>query len=192
MNESANPDKKIESLLVGKTENLKELACINQVNSLIAMGKPIRETIERIAQEIPGALNHPESKAVCISYNNAKFKSSEFEVTNSFLSTEFKTIDDLKGEIRVYNLRKIVNNKSDSFLPEEKRFIEAIVGLIVEFLNGRKALQIIETSNEKGEEEDSLDADSVHITTQQLLQKFLDRHNSERNLFHELMPFKVK
>ncbi len=193
MNERVNPDKNIESLLIGKTENLKELACINLVNSLITMGKPIRETLEKIAHEIPGALSHPESKAVCISYNNAKFKSSDFEVTSSFLLTEFKTIDDLKGEVKVYSLKEIQNNKFGSFLTEEKRFVEAIAGLIVEFLNGRKTLEIIETSNEKGEaEEDILATDSAQITTQQLLQKFLDRHNSERNLFHELMPFKVK
>ena len=193
MNDRINSDKNIESLLAGKTESLKELACINRVNDILSMGKPIRETLEKISREIPGGLKHPESTAVCICYDNIEYKSSEFERTNRILSAEFKTIDDLKGEIKFYSLKKLPDLESGPFSHSEKRFVDAIAGLIVEFLNGRKTLQIIETSSEKGDAIEDMQAnDSKQLTTQQLLQKFLDRHNSERNLFHELMPFKVK
>jgi hypothetical protein len=30
------------------------------------------------------------------------------------------------------------------------------------------------------------------MSSRQLLQRFLNKHNSERDLFHDLMPFKVK
>ena len=193
MDERLNPDKKIESLLAGKTENLKELACINKLNSLINRGKPIKETLEQFAEEIPGAMKDPEYKAVCISYDNIEYRSSKFEETKLFIKKEFKTIDDLKGEIRVYYLKDNPSKKPSPFLSSEKRFIEAITGLIIEYLNGKKTLEIIETSIDFGEETGyNNEGDSKQITTQQLLQKFLDRHNSERNLFHELMPFKVK
>ena len=36
------------------------------------------------------------------------------------------------------------------------------------------------------------DDDITEVSSRKLLQKFLDRHNAERDVFHDLMPFKVK
>jgi len=34
--------------------------------------------------------------------------------------------------------------------------------------------------------------EALDISSRKLLQRFLDRHNEERDVFHDLMPFKVK
>ncbi|MCD6598581.1 MAG: hypothetical protein J7L04_12880, partial [Bacteroidales bacterium] len=193
MNEISNSDKYLEQLLAEKTDNLKELSCLNQINALFSYGKSIEETMGNIILQISKAMKYPEAAEVCLNYFGKEFNSSNFIKTKWVLTFDFISIDEQKGQLAVYYTKQFPEADIGPFLNREKRMLENITGLIVEYINGIKAREIIQTSkdNAKFPLKNSNNA-TKQLTTQKLLQKFLDKHNSERNLFHELMPFKVK
>ena len=193
MNKILDANKNIEKLLAEKTENLKELACINQIHKIIWEAKSIEEVLQKIVSRIPQSMKYSGFSEAAIIYGNKEYKSFDFNYTKWYLSSELQTIDDQKVRVTVYYLKQFPEAEAGPFLIQEKKLIENITDLVVGFLNGVKARQILQvprterqdlTSNQK--------KNTRQLTTQQLLQKFLDRHNMERDLFHELMPFKVK
>ena len=81
------------------------------------------------------------------------------------------------------------NNESEGpFLKEERDLIINIGSLLTGYINSYKARDILRLANIPQKE----DEDSKDVSSRKLLQKFLDRHNAERDVFHDLMPFKVK
>lgn len=193
MDTISNSDKYLEKLLAEKTENYKELACLNQLNSIFSSGKNLDDTLGSIVLQISKAMKHERFAEVEIQYLGKIYKSSNFRKTAWFLTVDFITIDEQKGQLSVYYTRPFPDADIGPFLSREKRMLDNIAGLIMDHINGIKAREIIQTTieNERHLPDKSKRAEK-QLTTQQLLQKFLDKHNFERNLFHELMPFKVK
>src|SRR5664280_2522707 len=74
------------------------------------------------------------------------------------------------------------------FLKEERDLIQNIASLLTGYINSYKARDIIKLSQVTPK----ADEDIKELSSRQLLQKFLDRHNAERDVFHDLQPFKVK
>ena len=72
------------------------------------------------------------------------------------------------------------------FLKEERDLIQNIANIITGYINSYKACEYYQARGLMIPEEDE------DVTGKKLLQKFLDRHNAERDVFHDLMPFKVK
>ncbi len=193
MNEISNSDRYLEKLLAEKTDNLKELTCLNQINAILSNGGNLDKTLKSIAFQISKAMKYPEAAEVSIYYLGKEFKSSSFNKTKWLLTCEFICIDEQKGKLDVYYTKQLPEAEIGPFLNREKRMVDNIAGLIVEYLNGIKAREIIETSKANGKfPSGNSNKITRQLTTQKLLQKFLDKHNSERNLFHDLMPFKVK
>ncbi len=178
-------DKDIASLLAEKTQNLRELACINGINAIISLGKGIDVSLQKLVEKIPESMAEPEKFGASIKYLHKEYKSGNFEASEYSISKSFSTIDDSTGLVSIYNLSDPLKQKA--FGHEEKRFLSSLASLITEYLNSYRAREVF-----RPDEEIIKEGGSRKLTTQQLLQKFLDRHNSERNLFHELMPFKVK
>ena len=101
---------------------------------------------------------------------------------------EFVTIDEEKGSIEIFYTREFRGEDEGPFLKEERDLIQNISSLITGYINSYKARDIIRlTQISQKDEEDLKD-----VSSRKLLQKFLDRHNAERDVFHDLMPFKVK
>lgn len=190
MDEFIKSERNIRKLLAEKTHNLRELACINELSEIIRLGKPIDETLQKIVDRIPAIMENPQNFGACIVYNQKNFKSSDFKFSKFSASAKFNTIDDSRGKVILYNLVK--TGKEKVFGYKHERFLSNVSLLITEYLNSFRAREVLrlrggEVAGEKDDENKGR-----NLSTQQLLQKFLDRHNSERNLFHELMPFKIK
>ena len=175
-------------LLHEQRERLKELGCINQTTYILKEGKPIEETLQQIALLLPAAWQYPEYTVAKISFMNKEFESLEFRETKWKMVQEFMTIDEEKGTIEIFYTKEFREEQEGPFLKEERDLILNIASLITGYINSYKARDIIRiTSVPKKEEEDL-----SNISSKKLLQKFLDRHNAERDVFHDLQPFKVK
>jgi len=175
-------------LLHDQQERLKELACINQTTYILKEGKPVEETLQQIALILPAAWQYPEYTVARILYMNKVFESSEFKETKWRMTQDFYTIDDQRGKIEVFYTKEFSIEDEGPFLKEERDLIFNISSLITGYINSYKARDVIRsTGSGKDEEVDFRDTPS-NI----LLQKFLDRHNAERDVFHDLQPFKVK
>jgi hypothetical protein len=175
-------------LLHEQRERLKELGCINQTTYILKEGKPIEETLQQIALLLPAAWQYPEYTVARISFMKKEFESLEFRETNWKMVQEFNTIDEETGTIEIFYTKEFREEHEGPFLKEERDLILNIASLITGYINSYKARDIIRISGVPKKEEEDLS----NISSKKLLQKFLDRHNAERDVFHDLQPFKVK
>jgi hypothetical protein len=104
------------------------------------------------------------------------------------MTQEFNTIDDKHGKIEICYTREFSFENEGPFLKEERDLIRNIASLITGYINSYKARDIIALSRTQADEEE----DPRNTSSRKLLQKFLERHNAERDVFHDLQPFKVK
>jgi hypothetical protein len=188
MVDDTNISPEFKRLVHEQRERLKELGCINQTTYILKEGKPIEETLQQIALLLPAAWQYPEYTVARISFMNKNFESREFMESNWKMIQEFTTIDEETGVIEIFYTKEFREEQEGPFLKEERDLIQNIASLITGYVNSYKARDLIRTSNAPKKEDDDL----TNISSKKLLQKFLDRHNAERDVFHDLQPFKVK
>lgn len=174
-------------LLHEQQERLKELGCINQTTYILKEGKPVEETLQQIVLLLPAAWQYPDYTCARISYGGNRFESVDFQETEWRIIQEFNTIDDEKGIIEIFYTREFSIEDEGPFLKEERDLIQNIASLITGYINSYKARELIHKVKPVAKEEDL-----KNISSKKLLQRFLDRHNADRDVFHDLQPFKVK
>ena len=175
-------------LLHDQQERVKELSCINQTTYILKEGKPIEETLQQIVLLLPSAWQYPEYTEARIRYMGKSFETPEFAETPWKMFQEFDTIDNEKGFIEIVYTQEFSIESEGPFLKEERDLIANIASLITGYINSYKARDIIRMSQIPQE----ADVDPKSVSSRKLLQKFLERHNAERDVFHDLQPFKVK
>lgn len=176
-----------KKLLHEQQERLKELACINQTTSILKEGKPVEETLQQIVLLLPPAWQYPDHTVARIKFMNNTFETPTFIETGWRMYQEFTTIDGEKGSIEVFYTKDFREEDEGPFLKEERDLIQNLGSLISGYINSFKARDLYRQTQGDTTEEDLSD-----ISSRKLLQKFLDRHNAERDIFHDLQPFKVK
>ncbi|MCX6325391.1 MAG: pyruvate, phosphate dikinase [Bacteroidia bacterium] len=209
MDELKNNNSEYNRLLHDQQERLKELACINQTTSILKEGKPIEESLKQIVLILPAAWQYPEYTVARIKFMGNEFESVDFRETNWRMAQEFVTIDEKKGSIEIFYTTEFNVENEGPFLKEERNLIQNIGSLLTGYINSYKARDIIRLTQvnqltgyiNRYKDKDTLrltqitqkdDDDSKEVSSRKLLQKFLDRHNAERDVFHDLMPFIVK
>ena len=175
-------------LLHDQQERLKELACINRTTSILKEGKPIEESLQQIVLLLPAAWQYSEFTVARIRFMGNEFETVDFKETIWRMTQEFSTIDGEKGLIEIFYTMEFSPENEGPFLKEERDLIQNIGSLLTGYINSYKARDIIRLSQIPKQE----DEDIKEVSSRKLLQKFLDRHNAERDVFHDLMPFKVK
>ncbi|NSW94202.1 MAG: pyruvate, phosphate dikinase [Bacteroidales bacterium] len=188
MSEEGQHSIKYRKLLHEQQERLKELSCINRTTYILKEGKPVEETLQQVVLLLPAAWQYPEYTVARIRYMGKDFESLDFRETKWRMAQDFYTIDGEKGTIEIFYTLEFRFEHEGPFLKEERDLIENIASLITGYINSYKARDIIRKVKVPEEEEEDL----RKLPSKKLLQRFLDRHNAERDLFHDLMPFKVK
>ncbi len=192
--DSPKSNDELQKLLHEKRERLKELAAINQTTQIIKEGKTVEETLRRIVHVLPRAWQYPENTVARITFDGKEYKSRAFEETEWKQSQTFSTLDNRTGEIEVYYLQKFRDIDEGPFLIEERQLIDNLASILNNYLNTVEARNILKKS---------LEADQVRsemkefhkpkeINSRKLLQKFLNNQNANRDIFHDLMPYKVR
>lgn len=170
-------------------ERLKELSAINQTTAILRTGKNIEEALHQICLILPKAWQYPEFAVCRIRYAGIECRSADFRETLWGQKQSFETIDNQSGCIEIYYLKAFPASYEGPFLEEERHLIINIANLITGFLNGIKGKAIIKMSSPA--EPRVKPTESVKYS-RQLLQTFLNRSNYNRDIYHDLMPFKVK
>ncbi len=173
-------------------ERLKELTAINQTTAILRTGKPIEEALHQICLILPRAWQYPEYTVCRIKYGNVELKTPAFRETEWSQKQTFETIDNQNGYIQICYLKAFQTSFEGPFLEEERHLIINLANIITGYLNSIKGKAILKKSVHK--DAGIIPADpSVPVKySRQLLQTFLNRTNYNRDLYHDLMPFKVK
>ena len=187
-------ENEIQRLIDEKKERLKELACINKTNQIIREGKEVEETLRRIVHILPIAWQYPENTVARISFRENEFKSRDFQETDWRIAQTFQTIDNHHGEIEIFYLKKFRDLDEGPFLKEERHLIDNLSTIINNYLNTIEARKILKQSLEKDQLKSEINEfkKASDFTNRKLLQKFLNNQNANRDIFHDLMPYKVK
>ena len=194
MSDLLHSDSEFRKLLAEKKERLKELACINRTTEILKEGRSIEETLRQIVLILPKAWQYPEHTVARIKFATLTYLTPGFRETEWKQMQSFRTIDDRGGTIEVYYLKKFDDLFEGPYLKEERDLINNLAGMIANFLNTMEARRILKKSFEKDliRTEISEFHKEKHISSRKLLQKFLNNQNSNRDIFHDLMPYKVR
>jgi len=187
------PSNDFSRLLAENKERIKELACINETTKIIKEGKSVEETFQKIALRLPKAWQYPEYTVARIIYGGHEFRSPNFKETEWSQKQTFQSIDGEEGVIEIFYTKKFPRLYEGPFLREERDLILNLSNLLLGYVNSLKAKEIIwKKDKEKQQKGDSTEGKLKKLNSRQLLQKFLNKHNADRDLLHDLMPFKVK
>jgi Pyruvate phosphate dikinase, AMP/ATP-binding domain len=173
-------------------ERMKELAAINQTTSILRTGKPIEESLHQICLIIPKAWQYPEFTVSRIHYGKIELTSPNFKETQWVQKQTFETIDNVEGSIEIFYLKAFPMSDEGPFMQEERHLIINLANIITGFLNSVKGKAILRKSKIDEPVSSSTDGKEKDKYSRQLLQKFLNRNNFNRDIYHDLMPFKVK
>ena len=173
-------------------ERLKELTAINQTTAILRTGKPIEESLHQICLILPRAWQYTEYTVCRIKYGSVEVKTPAFRETEWTQKQGFETIDNQQGYIQICYLKAFPASFEGPFLEEERHLIVNLANIIVGYLNSVKGKAILRKTVHRDAEETSQDQSVPVKYSRQLLQTFLNRTNYNRDLYHDLMPFKVK
>jgi hypothetical protein len=192
MHEHIKPEE-IQRLIFEKEERLKELNAINQTTAILKSEKLIEEMLQEICNLLPQAWQYPEQTVARIKFSGQEYISPGFSETKWVQRRSFETIDDNEGNIEIFYLKEFPVIDEGPFLKEERHLINNLAALISGYLNtirGKILLKVAQIQ-EKNAKKEKFETDRDD-TSMQLLQKFLNKHNSDRDIYHDLMPFKVR
>jgi len=192
-NELLNDPREIRKLIFERTERLKELSAINQTNDILREGKPVDETLQQLAKLFPGAWQYPEFTVCRIVYNEKEFLSPGFVESRWLQRQSFDSIEGGSGYIDIFYTREFVQLDEGPFLKEERHLISNLASSITGFLNSYAAKELLKRTRitDKGKTAE-IDQCEIPASGKQLLQRFLNKNNYDRDVYHDLQPFKVK
>lgn len=182
----------INRIIAENIERLKELAAINQTTGIIKEGKSIENTLQQICFILPKAWQYPEYTVARIIFDGQEYLSSGFRLSQWTMTQEFLTIDNRSGRIEVCYVKKFPHLDEGPFLNEERHLIENISSLIVGYINSETGKELLSVQKSKDPSQKEIIGAYVPVTNRKLLQNFLNKNNSDRDIYHDLMPFKVK
>lgn len=183
----------LKEILYEKTERLKELSCINQTTSILQSEKSVENALKRIVYILPDAWQYPDHTVARISFDGKEYMSPEFIVTKWRQRQPFLTIDDKFGEVEIYYKKEFPDIDEGPFMKEERDLINNIATLICNYLNtvqGEVAIKKYRSDEELKQKYEA--ARDFLLNKRKLLQNFLEKNNYDRDIFHDLMKFKVR
>ncbi len=184
----------IEKILTEKRERLKELGAINKTTNILRReGASIVEMLGEIAKILPAAWQYPDDAIARIKYGKDSFVSSaKFKETSWCQRKSFETIDGKEGSIEVFYLKEHTQQDEGPFLMEERDLINNLSSLISGYLNTFIGKDLLQKSTMQKDQEKPESERTHAAMSRQLLQKFLIKHHSDRDIYHDLMPNKVR
>lgn len=193
MEENNLKQRGFEQLKTETIERLKELSVINRTTAILKEGKPESETLQKIVHILPTGWQYPEFTTARIIFDKQEFRSIDFQKTKWCLSQQFETIDSKEGFIEIFYTKSFDSVDEGPFLKEERDLIFNLANIISGFLNSIKGKTALNRFSYEPEDiMPDKDAQKCSITSMQLLQRFLNKNNYDRDIYHDLMPFKVK
>jgi len=183
----------IKKLIHERGERLKELAAINQTTQILREGKSVDETLQQLVMIFPAAWQYPDYTNARIRFNGKEFRSPGFKEGKWIQRQHFETISGKTGAIEIFYTSEFVTADEGPFLLEERHLINNLANMVTGFLNSQEARTLLRKAQHQWLPEDKpAEGDAALPSSRQLLQKFLNKNNYDRDIYHDLMPFKVK
>jgi hypothetical protein len=142
---------------------------------------------------LPDAWQYPDHTVARINFDGREYMSPDFIVTKWRQRQPFLTIDDRFGEVEIYYTKEFPDMDEGPFMKEERDLINNIATLICNYLNtvqGEVAIKKYRSEEDLKQKYEA--ARDFLMNKRKLLQNFLEKNNYDRDIFHDLMKFKVR
>ncbi len=174
-------------------ERLKEMACINRTTGILKEGKPLEDSLQQIVMIMPQAWQYPEFTVARIRFAGMEFLSPNFRETGWTQRQPFLSIDNQEGSIEVFYLKEFPRSDEGPFMKEERELLHNLSELINGYLNSLKGKAILKKTLSDQSILDRYGTSSGQPKfSRHLLHNYLINSNINRDIYHDLMPFKVK
>lgn len=183
----------LDNLLYENRERLKELKLIDQTTQIVSLSLSVDDTLNRIVAIIPRSWQYPKYAVARITYAGKTYISSDFTETEWEQKENFITLDNKKGSIEVFYLKKFPKAYEGPFLREERNLIINLGKLVSGYLNNYKGRDIFNKSrfNKKTIFKPDEYRKSL-ISNKRPLQLFFNRQTIDKYIYLDMMKFKVK
>ena len=182
-----------DRLAFERRERLKELSAINRTTSILKEGKEVDETLQQVCSILPPAWQYPEYTAARIWYDEKEYKTANFQTTPWIQQQYFETIDGKKGFLEIAYLKDFMKLDEGPFMKEERELLNNLANIINGYLNSVKAKALFSGARKQDLYiSPKKDTKGAAGESRQLLRKFLNKNNVDRDIYHDLMLFKVK
>ncbi|MDA3823818.1 MAG: hypothetical protein PF450_14575, partial [Bacteroidales bacterium] len=187
-------EQEIQRLILERKERLKELTCINQTTQIIKENRPLEQTLNQIVGILPVAWQYPEMTVARIRLEDKVYASPGFRESKWKQSQNITTINNKVGEIEIFYLKDFEELDEGPFLKEERHLIDNLSSIISNYLNSIQARKYLKKSDESDSVRNEISQFKKPgvVNSRMLLQKFLNKQNANRDIFHDLMPYNVK
>jgi hypothetical protein len=183
----------LNSLLYENKERLKELHVINHTSYIISQGKPVDETLQKIAYIIPRSWQYSRYTTVRIGYEGRTYTSRDFKDTPWTMHESFITFDNKQGTIDVFYLKEFPRSFEGPFLKEERQLIINLGKLICGYINSYKGKEIYSKTNpEKIQPFNSGNYRQSLVKDKRPLQLFFNQQSLDKYIYLDMMKYKVK
>ncbi len=149
MSQVPRSEQDIQRLIAERKERLKELTCINETTQIIKENRTVEEILIQIAEILPKAWQYPEMTVARIWFEGKPYVSKGFREGDWRMAQKFDTIDNRKGSIEVFYLKKFPELDEGPFLKEERQLIENLASIIANYLNSHEARKVLHKTEEK-------------------------------------------
>jgi hypothetical protein len=183
-----------QKLLLEKTERVKELDGLNVTSMIIGKGLSMEDTLSKICSYLPQAWQYPENTAARITYGEKVYKTKNFVQSKWKQKKDFVTIDNAKGTIEIFYLKKFPDADEGPFLKEERFLLNNITTLLTGYLNSVVGKEYYYKKPDTQVELRKPYAEVLEKKNLPLppLQEFFDKKAVEKYVYLDMMRYKVK
>lgn len=162
---------------------LNLLEIISNVNHLVDQRKGIDETLTQIIELLQTLEDAPNPGYFRIIYDRKEYKTRHFIETENCGDRSFKTSMGKIGRLHFFTRKKksVYDREGDS---EQFYFLNSMVSILLRFINQTEEKPIKIKPPEESKKQGAISSE--------FLQRFLNKYTYHRDIFHDLMPFKVK
>lgn len=160
------------------------LEITNKINGILTENRGIEDTLNRIVNIIDVSQDEIDISFIRIFYKNYEYKGHEHDSMGVCFENKFEGLNKEKGLIQVCFSKYV----SEDFELDSPKNI--FLGNLAEMLTN-----YFSTLNETPEYDNENENESEYVETSTIsfkfLQKFLNKNTLNRDVYHDLMPFKV-
>jgi hypothetical protein len=161
------------------------LEIISKVSHIVDENKSVGETISQVIETLEVFEDLPNPTYFRIIYDGEEYATQNFEKTKYCRERSFKTFDGKIGHIHLCNKKKY-STSSGKERNEQFYFLNTMMSVLLRFINSTG------DNGNRIQKKKKAEKGIYESISSEFLQKFLNKHTFSRDVFHDLMPFKVK
>ncbi len=176
-------------MLKQNLEGNKEHTGLSVINAILKQNNKVKAVFQQIVFEIPKYFTFPADASARIIYGDFIVVSPEFKLSEWRLARGLQTFDGTKGLVEIFYQNAHPEIEEGPFTTAEADMLNKLIENLERYINVRRARNEYASFDER-QSKIILDENSTLPTS--FVHQFITKSNKNRDIYHDLMPFKVQ